>query len=481
MKKVYHILISILWLSNTSFSQESKSDSLLNVIKTSSVDTTKVNAFNSLFLEYEFEDIDKAGEYLTQGFELAKKINFQKGLAKSYMFKGYFDEDKSNFSSALKNNQEALSIFTKLGDKQGIAGINNSLGSNYQSLGKYPEALKYYFSTLKIYLETGNKRGEASTYSNIGTIYLNQSNYSEALKNINFSLKIYKEIGDKSGQARCYLSVGNVYATQNDFKVALKNYLISQKLNEELGNKIDLANLRINIGLIYQLDGNYDDALKCYAQSMEFFEEIENKSGIAVCYGNLGEANIGLKNYAEARKYLNKAIELSKQIGNKECIKNAYIAYFQMDSITGNYKGAFENHKNFVLYRDSLNNEETRNQILQNQMTFDFEKKEAIANTEHKKELENQKSLSEERSRKQKAIIIFVIVGLFLVIIFSAFVFRSLQTTRKQKNIIEEQKIIVEEKQHAIIDSIFYARRIQQSLLPTEKYIERSIDRLKKK
>jgi hypothetical protein len=38
----------------------------------------------------------------------------------------------------------------------------------------------------------------------------------------------------------------------------------------------------------------------------------------------------------------------------------------------------------------------------------------------------------------------------------------------------------LEEKQKEIIDSITYARRIQKSLLPTEKYIEQSLKRLKK-
>ncbi|MEW6468421.1 MAG: hypothetical protein AB1458_05820 [Bacteroidota bacterium] len=43
---------------------------------------------------------------------------------------------------------------------------------------------------------------------------------------------------------------------------------------------------------------------------------------------------------------------------------------------------------------------------------------------------------------------------------------------------IELQKKKVEEKQKEIIDSIRYARRIQQSLLPKEKYLNRTIKRL---
>ena len=45
---------------------------------------------------------------------------------------------------------------------------------------------------------------------------------------------------------------------------------------------------------------------------------------------------------------------------------------------------------------------------------------------------------------------------------------------------VVKQKQVLEEKQKEILDSIQYAKRIQQSLLPTEKYIERNLNRLKK-
>jgi hypothetical protein len=53
---------------------------------------------------------------------------------------------------------------------------------------------------------------------------------------------------------------------------------------------------------------------------------------------------------------------------------------------------------------------------------------------------------------------------------------------RKEKEKVEEinkeviaQKILIEEKQKNIIDSINYAKRIQTALMPTKKYIERYI------
>jgi len=38
-----------------------------------------------------------------------------------------------------------------------------------------------------------------------------------------------------------------------------------------------------------------------------------------------------------------------------------------------------------------------------------------------------------------------------------------------------------EEKNKDIVDSIHYAKRIQQSLMPTEKYLERNLKELKQK
>lgn len=59
---------------------------------------------------------------------------------------------------------------------------------------------------------------------------------------------------------------------------------------------------------------------------------------------------------------------------------------------------------------------------------------------------------------------------------------------RKQRNLIQEQKQevemqkhMVDEKQKEILDSIHYAKRIQEALLPTAKSIEKTINELKNK
>jgi hypothetical protein len=70
------------------------------------------------------------------------------------------------------------------------------------------------------------------------------------------------------------------------------------------------------------------------------------------------------------------------------------------------------------------------------------------------------------------------IVGLFLCMVMVFFIIRS-NILRKQANReLAKQKHLVEEKQKEILDSIKYAKRIQQAHLPTDKYLR---DKLKTK
>jgi hypothetical protein len=72
------------------------------------------------------------------------------------------------------------------------------------------------------------------------------------------------------------------------------------------------------------------------------------------------------------------------------------------------------------------------------------------------------------------------------VVVFAGFMYNRFRITQKQKRIIEEQKSVVEEQKHLveekqkeIVDSIRYAKRIQQALITNEKYIQRNLDKLR--
>ncbi len=123
--------------------------------------------------------------------------------------------------------------------------------------------------------------------------------------------------------------------------------------------------------------------------------------------------------------------------------------------------------------RDSIANQETRKASLKTQFQYEYDKKEALL----KEQQEKERLLADEKSNRQKIVIWSVIFGLVLVVGFSVFIFNRLQLTKKQKIIIEKQKDevetqkhIVDEKQKEILDSLTYAKRLQEAILPPENY-----------
>ncbi|MCH1611999.1 MAG: SpoIIE family protein phosphatase, partial [Flavobacteriales bacterium] len=71
----------------------------------------------------------------------------------------------------------------------------------------------------------------------------------------------------------------------------------------------------------------------------------------------------------------------------------------------------------------------------------------------------------EEEIKTQKIIESVLFVGILLVIGFLGFVYKQLSTTKKQK-------VVIEEKQQEISDSINYAKRIQDAMMTSSVYLK---------
>jgi hypothetical protein len=124
-------------------------------------------------------------------------------------------------------------------------------------------------------------------------------------------------------------------------------------------------------------------------------------------------------------------------------------------------------------------------------MQYDFDKKESEA-----KALQDKKNAIAAEQQKKEAILRNAFIAGFVLTLFAALLilrgYRNKQKANiiislqkeeveKAKTLIEEQKALVEEKQKEIVDSIRYARRIQQALVTNEKYIHRNLKQLQNK
>jgi hypothetical protein len=89
----------------------------------------------------------------------------------------------------------------------------------------------------------------------------------------------------------------------------------------------------------------------------------------------------------------------------------------------GNYKAAFEHHKLFIIYRDSLNKKKS----LQANMQYEFDKKE-IANKAEQDKLD---AINKEEKKKQQ-IVIYAVAGLLVLVgVFAVFMYNRFRISKK--------------------------------------------------
>ena len=133
-------------------------------------------------------------------------------------------------------------------------------------------------------------------------------------------------------------------------------------------------------------------------------------------------------------------------------------------------------------------NSQTKQASIKKHFQYEYEKKAAADSVKHAEEQKVKNALlkaQQAQLKQEKTQRVALYGGLVLVIAFSGFVFNRFRVTQKQKVIIEQQKVLVdeafaqlEEKNKEVMDSIHYAKRIQTALMPNEKYIEKTLNKL---
>ncbi|MES2396411.1 MAG: tetratricopeptide repeat protein [Bacteroidota bacterium] len=500
----FTLFFSILFFNDfggVSLAQNRNVDSLLTLLKTDKPDTNKVNHLNILSKEYiNSGSYDSALLIAKTALQISSVIadeaitadlkqSIQKGIAVTYSNIGLIHWRQSELPQALDHYLKALKIYEELGYKNKIAGIQGNIGGIYLSQGNHTKALGYYFKVLKAFEELGDKNKMATAYGGIGNIYVEQKQPIKALDYYFKALKIYEEVGDENGMATWFLNIGVVYYHLKDYPKALDYYFKALKIDEKLDDKNGIAYIFANIGLVYhdqavfnqnsnkkESDLLFSKALDYYFKSLKINEEFGNKNLIAVTLGNIGSLYTNQNKYKEAEKYLLQSLKIDTSIVFLLHTEETHELLSQLYSKTGNFQKALEHYQNAMFAKDSIFNQEKNKDITRKEMNYEFEKKEMAL----KAEKEKQDILTAAEHKRQQLFLWFILAVTLAVATIAIIIFRSLQITKKQKQVIEiqnkeitKQKHLVEEKNKDNADSVSYARRIQTSFLTSETYIKR--------
>lgn len=468
-----------------------KTDSLHKLAASTKIDTIRAAAFMAISELYFGNSIDSMHANADKAFDAAEKgLKIAEGKTKRKLLSlkaealnnlGYVYSNTSNIAKGLDYYKRALKIREEIDDKHGIANSLNNIGIVYDEAGDVGKALDAYLRCLKILEETpgeDEKYGMGFILNNLAFIYSNQGDYSKAQQYFERSLKLRKEINDVKGIAQTSMNIGTMLLREEKHEEALKNFEAALKIFEGAGYKRGVADCLTDIGRVYLEKGDMSKAKEQLNKALELSMETKDKGQISNNFIALADVYLRSNDLNAALYNANKSMELARQLERPESVRGVAEVLHKIYVKKGDYRNAYEMFQLYVKMKDSILSAQNQKAAVQKEMQYVYEKKTSADSVRNAEQIKLEELKHEQEISKQRSYTYGGIIGFILMLLLAGISFRAFRIKRRANEEIAEQKLLVENKQKEIIDSITYAKRIQQSHMPTEKYIDQTIRRL---
>jgi serine phosphatase RsbU (regulator of sigma subunit) len=489
LKKKFHITIFILLITlfsknancqQFSVEEQHEIDSLFSIIDSKiDDDTLLVSAYVNLSQILYIINIDTLSNLSEEALAIidktlnnnpSKKVKraLQRYQAIAISNIGYVHKTHGEILKALECWNKTYKIQKEIKDKDGLSSTLNNLGYIYKNQGDIEKALTFYHESLMLCKELKDRTGEALSYNNIGLIYYGQKDIEKALEYCHHSLKIRQEINNKNGISQSLNNIGVIYDNNGLKDSALVYFKKSLSIRKEIGDKKGTAASLQHIGKAFCELDSIDKGLAMLKEGLRISIEIDDK--LWICYNAdvISSQYLKLNKIDSAEFYANLSMGIAQKLAYPDNIERAAHNLFEVYRKQKKYKDALEMYMLKIEMRDSINNENNNKATIRQQTKYEYEKQKTIDDAENYKLI----VVEQEAKEKQRLITFFTAALLALVILLLFFVMNRLQHRKKQKIVIEEAHLKLEEKTKEILDSISYAKRIQLAILPPTKTVK---------
>jgi serine phosphatase RsbU (regulator of sigma subunit) len=363
-----------------------------------------------------------------------------------------------------------------------MAAPLNNMATIYLRFGNTQKSLELNFKTLNILERTQDKNAMAFSLNNIANVYSKLQNFEKAREYLWKSYRIRLGLGNKNQIAQSLNNIGGVFL--NEFKPDSALFYFSKSLAIAIEkNSIHQMGLCYNnMSICYRDKKDFDKALEFAEKGLKYRQQENDIEGICHSYQNLGQVYFITGDNRNARRYFEEGFRLSKENDLPELILNFSKCLYDLNLKEGRTKEALDNYVLFSTMKDSLNNKELQKLSFQKQFQYEYNKKAFADSIKINEEKLLEQTRHQQVVQRQRFYIIGGIAGFALmgvIAVISLLAFRQKKKSNilinRQKQEVEHQKNIIEEKQKEIIDSINYAKRIQSALLANKQMIAENV------
>ncbi len=449
-------------------------------------------------------DDDSALSHGEQILVIGKELNDDVLLGKGYVITG----TAKMWVSTPEESQHDLNLALKYGaltsNDEILGDAYHNIGNVFRLQGQWDSAYHYFEIALKYRMETNDPKRIGASLSSLGAYNYHIGNLQKSLEYYYQALPYREQSNDIRGLATLYTNIALVHIDRKEKTLAVSANSKAMAYNTILGNESRLASNENNYGIIYINELEYDSAIYWYTQSLNRRIRLKDTAGIGECYNNIGNVynlkgdhvkalesyryslkyieysnewhiNAALCNFAvsaahcglidTARIALRSAREIVTQMGNLPDMRLSWHgAQSDFYNVIGKYDSALIHYKLYDGLEDSLYKSETGKQLNEIEAKYESTKK--------------QNAIDELTAvQKQKDLqILAAMIGIGLLIVLAGFVIYGSRQRKKTNKLLEIQNTEISVKNKDITDSIIYARRIQQSVLPDKEVLISSVN-----
>jgi len=365
--------------------------------------------------------------------------------------------EPTDLKKGLGYAEKLISLSQKLGNNTYLRRGYFLKGTKKKALGELGEALEAYFKSAEIAKATNHLVAEGECYVVIADVYSAANNHPNAKDYYKKAIATLRQSNDSVKLASALINAGDELRKIKEYDSALlyfnESLMIVNKIDNVSGKGYSLGGL----GMVYTSMGKYDIAETNLVQAIRILEEMEDFSPICDYFISMADIYVHKGNNQAALNYVARSLQLAEQLGQKEQIANASHKLSELYEKTGNTTDALKYFRQYVVYRDSLNNLETVNKM--NDLRRNFE-------TEQNK---IQLDLVNEQKQNKTRLTVYLAVILGLAIVMLGILINNNMHKQKAYKTLDLQKLETDTQKLKAEEALTELQATQKQLIQSAK------------
>lgn len=400
-------------------------------------DTAKVNRWNALATDIQFQDPTRAIAILREATRLADALNYDYGLSVGYGLRAtlFFYETRLDSSKLLLD--KAFALVDKREDipsRRQAAFLIQRYASIYQQRQRYDSAVLAYQDAAARFTGLGDKTKLIYCYYNLSNIYNSLADTKNASLYAHETFRIARQTGDSTFILRGYMALADAFISLRNYDsvhyVSRQGLVIANRFN----NLFPIGKFHSLLGTYHDYRGRYDSSIFHFQAALDAYSAINLGYEVALTQQNIGHAWLQKKEYEKAIGYLEQGAQLSRQRKLDQVLRLCLADLVEAEEQRGRPERSFQYLKEYVAVNDSLQHRQNRQVVYDLETKYQTQKKEA------------QLQLQQNQIRQQTLVNYLLAGGIGLLSLAAFFMYYAYRQRRRW----QEQRIRQLEKERQL-------------------------------